>query len=525
MKTSASDPFRHQLNARNAKKVAVLVVIGFTAYHTVLHVSYGIDSCKWLLSDGRFQGYHVWQPYGCMLHNYSRTDSRMCMRYIAYWGGKNTIVFVGDSRMRQIYSAFRQLISIRAGDDFSLVENDLNLELQFKHLPILNSSVAQAFQNWSQQEPKNRPKIVVAGCGIQSIKENNASMQSLEDYRANLTRLLPEIDRFSGSGSSQILWLLQHPVKEEKLSEENSMITNEQIDLYNKAALDVLKYVSSNVHVWSSSRLLSQGWAHDEEDGIHMGSVALAYSVQILLNMYCNDQMNFNDGSCCSDPEPVTGIQIMTFVFYGITCVFAVAIMFYKWFFTRRYRDFELLMNQEPEATEMDDLMMEADMSSCSSSSPVTGIAVEIRNPDNKAKSYSELFNCLAKISLIMIYAFICDRTNFFMKENKYYTAPNYFLPIAYVFALGLFFTDESKSITVLHQDQMDECKGWLMLVILSYNMTGAAQVLSIYVDYHLLVTSYLFIFGFQHFQHFWHKGDSGFRRLWQVSCSPCTEP
>jgi len=32
----------------------------------------GNDSCKWLLSDGRFPGYSVWQPYGCMIHKYTQ---------------------------------------------------------------------------------------------------------------------------------------------------------------------------------------------------------------------------------------------------------------------------------------------------------------------------------------------------------------------------------------------------------------------------------------------------------------------
>jgi hypothetical protein len=53
------------------------------------------------------------------------------------------------------------------------------------------------------------------------------------------------------------------------------------------------------------------------------------------------------------------------------------------------------------------------------------------------------------------------------MKENKYYTQPNFFLPIAYVFALGLFFTEESSHTIVLHRDQTDELKGWMQMIIL----------------------------------------------------------
>lgn len=33
------------------------------------------------------------------------------MRYISYWGGKNYIAFVGDSRIRQLYYEFISLLS------------------------------------------------------------------------------------------------------------------------------------------------------------------------------------------------------------------------------------------------------------------------------------------------------------------------------------------------------------------------------------------------------------------------------
>lgn len=86
-----------QLNVTNAKKVAVLMVLGFMCYHGLIHLRYGkyfgidqyfsllctfvlnilfnkgSDSCKWLLSAGRFKGDREWQPYGCMMHKYTQT--------------------------------------------------------------------------------------------------------------------------------------------------------------------------------------------------------------------------------------------------------------------------------------------------------------------------------------------------------------------------------------------------------------------------------------------------------------------
>lgn len=82
-----------QINSRNCKKVAFFLVISFACYHAILHLKYGkhcdnrtpkndyrsfnasflgTNSCKWLLSDGRYKGDQEWQPYGCMLHFYTK---------------------------------------------------------------------------------------------------------------------------------------------------------------------------------------------------------------------------------------------------------------------------------------------------------------------------------------------------------------------------------------------------------------------------------------------------------------------
>jgi hypothetical protein len=39
---------------------------------------------------------------------------------------------------------------------------------------------------------------------------------------------------------SHVLWTLQEPVNTEKLHPARAMITNEQIDMYNKAAMEVM---------------------------------------------------------------------------------------------------------------------------------------------------------------------------------------------------------------------------------------------------------------------------------------------
>lgn len=47
-----------------------------------------------------------------------------------------------------------------------------------------------------------------------------------------------------------------------------------------------------------------------------------------------------------------------------------------------------------------------------------------------------------------------------FMKENKYFTQTNFWLPVIYILVLGVFFTDDSVYTKVLHADQDVEVKG-----------------------------------------------------------------
>ena len=66
----------------------------------------------------------------------------------------------------------------------------------------------------------------------------------------------------------------------------------------------------------------------------------------------------------------------------------------------------------------------------------------------------------MTKLGFIMGYFFLCDRANFFMKENKHFTHINFFLPVAYVAALGLFFHDSTEKTRVSPPDPVTHGPG-----------------------------------------------------------------
>lgn len=110
-------------------------------------------------------------------------------------------------------------------------------------------------------------------------------------------------------------------------------------------------------------------------------------------------------------------------------------------------------------------------------------------------------------------------RTNFFMKENKYYSEFSFWLPLGYILALGLFFTEEREGgPRALNREQTDEWRGLMQAVVLIYHVTGARNVLPIYMHLRLINSAYLFLSGYGHFCYFWQRGDVSLVRFARVS-------
>ncbi|CAG9761705.1 unnamed protein product [Ceutorhynchus assimilis] len=466
-----------EINSKNAKKVALFLVLCFACYHALLHVKYGTNSCRWLLSDGRYKGDQEWQPYGCMLHPYTKIDTKLCLRYIAYYGSTSRFTFIGDHRIRQLYYGFINHISLNDPDvisenlhtNLSYFDSKLHIKVDFLWVDHVSKEMINYFRSW--ESAKDPPSVIVAGCAWYPIISSNKS--NIEQYKTNLTHLVSPIDKLFAK-KSRVLWMIQPPVNEDKLEDG---VTNYLLDLYNNAAIEILSHSKANL--WWSIRLIGQGMVLESPDGVFLAERPLKHSTQILLNMYCNDYMNFDDGTCCSSMETATTLQIVTFVILAICVLTAICLSIYRFIvkiFCRPLHEYQRLQENEISWT----------------------------------YNYNKLFKTLAKLSVIMVYFFVCDRTNFFMKENKYYSEFSFWLPIGYVMVLGFFFTEDSKLTKVLHRDQLNECKGWMLLVILVYHVTGASRILVINMHVKVLISSYLFLLGYEHFFYVWHRADIG---------------
>ena len=58
-----------------------------------------------------------------------------------------------------------------------------------------------------------------------------------------------------------------------------------------------------------------------------------------------------------------------------------------------------------------------------------------------------DIVAALAKLSVIMLFFYACDRADFFMKENKWFTYFNLFLPIVYLSVLSVFFAEDTSNV------------------------------------------------------------------------------
>lgn len=82
--------------------------------------------------------------------------------------------------------------------------------------------------------------------------------------------------------------------------------------LINTLSLHIQILFHSEARIWQSSKLVGMGVLEQSPDGYLASPLSLRHKVQILLNTYCNDHMNFDDGSCCSYPEPATTLQLLS---------------------------------------------------------------------------------------------------------------------------------------------------------------------------------------------------------------------
>ncbi|XP_070570765.1 N-acetylneuraminate (7)9-O-acetyltransferase-like isoform X2 [Ptychodera flava] len=499
-----NDSLLAYFNIGTAKYVAFVLGVALVSMHGVRYMLEDHNTCSILLDDGYHLTYSDWQPRGCMMHNYSKRDGEYCMN-------DKHIMLIGDSRVRQLFFEFarmlsdQQIVEGKEHESLSFRDKSSGIHLDFIWMPDVNLSTVEVYEKLAKDtEP---PHFVIHGAASWAIKYRNATVQAFEEYKKNLTTLAPVMS--SLAQSTDVLWMLQQPVEEDKLHIARKMITNEQINMYNDAALEILEPTS--VKTWKSAAQVST-ISNSTEDGLHVNRPLLQIDVQLILNRYCNVKYRPDDGEiyCCQKKEEMTLIQQLLFVIFVIS--------FFSGAFLKVKRK---IMSLRPTANQSDQkestvvvITENVQNGPVADGENATPVKKETPPP---SYDYVEVAWALGKFGLIMIYFHICDRTGFIPREQKHYTHLRFFLPLCYITLLGFFFNSRTSQPQVLNRDQTEEWKGWMQLVILIYHMSGASSVLPIYMHIRILVAMYLFQTGYGHFSFFWNKADYGIIRFCQV--------
>ncbi|KAM9738257.1 N-acetylneuraminate (7)9-O-acetyltransferase [Menidia menidia] len=473
---------------KNAKLISLVVVILLLVFHAALRHYGGGDSCEWLLSTGRYLGENVWQPYGCMMHKYKSIEAKTCL-------AEKQVAFVGDSRIRQLFYSFVKVIDPERREDgnkhedISFDDERSSLNVDFFWYPEANNSMKERLITWTQ-ESSAKPDVVILGAATWSIKLHRGSSETLQQYKVNLTGIAAHLEKLADYG--EVYWVLQDPVNEDVLSESRKMITNQQLELYNEAAVEVLnssKYNGrSRVKLLAASRQAALETITQSEDGLHLPESTRNVGAMVLMNSLCNKLLKPIDGSCCQTLPPLNFLQKLSACFFlGSAVVFVIL---------------HVLGNSRHRRP------VPPDVESLEEKKPATAaVPFGLKAP----------FQALCRMGIIMGYFYLCDRADVFMKEQKFYTHSTFFIPLVYIFVLGVFYSENSKETKLLNREQTDEWKGWMQLVILIYHISGASAFIPVYMHVRVLVAAYLFQTGYGHFSFFWLKGDFGLNRVCQV--------
>jgi len=151
----------------------------------------------------------------------------------------------------------------------------------------------------------------------------------------------------------------------------------------------------------------------------------------------------------------------------------------------------------------------------------VIGSEISFASPNCKNNTSSigiySLLNTFTKLALILLYFYMCDRANYFMKENQHFTLLTFLIPLIYTTVVGLFFHDNLPAARPMNKNHTNEIKGFMQCVILIYRISSAQTSIPLYFLIRLFSSSYLFLSGYGHFMYFWNTSNYSITRLFQV--------
>lgn len=133
------------------------------------------------------------------------------------------------------------------------------------------------------------------------------------------------------------------------------------------------------------------------------------------------------------------------------------------------------------------------------------------------------LLRSMSELGVILVYFYLCDRTNLFSEANKSYSR-DLFLFLYLLLIIASFMTslkkhnDKSafsgKSILYLNRHQTEEWKGWMQVLFLMYHYFAAVEL---YNAIRIFIAAYVWMTGFGNFSYYYIRKDFSIARFSQM--------
>ena len=442
-----------------------------------------------------------------MLHDYVQHDIEQCLEH-------RTIVFVGDSTVRQLFWATAKKINgPRAQEMEATIQkhSDALFDYQGVYLhflwdPYLNSSSESAWLGLAKGSsmPWNATSIPAMIFGSGMWHARYLDDQYLDMYRTQVRSLIDELvpkpqtftenvvlpPTYRAPSSRTLVFLPIVQPNVTVLDEARSKTwTAEKLDPMNKFLEAEAEAADGHIDLFRSFGTMAANHPSPfASDGLHLSEHLTSSQANMLLNFLCNSQAVLQkppyDKTCCNiEPGNRLSAYIPLAPFLGLLLFVACVKL------------------------------------RCVSA------ANSLCRDDGTAMS-------VMVISLAVIYCFIADRSPLFEKINKPVNLIGFVVLFISGSIAGLAFTSRQPAGVLplgrnapthlsrgrfMPREQAEEWKGWMQLVILLYHYFGMSQVLWVYQVARLLVASYLFMTGFGHTMYLLQTKDFSIYRITSI--------
>ncbi|KAK7059039.1 hypothetical protein VNI00_001663 [Paramarasmius palmivorus] len=443
----------------------------------LLHDQFDPLHCHALITRGSWLDSRraIWQPDGCMLHQYKPQDSESCLN-------SRDVIFVGDSITRNLFYQLSNLVdptlpNAPREDGQKHANHTLHTafgtKISFFWDPFLNATHTRGMVTSSissQNYTSARPAILVLGAGLWHLRYAETS-GGLPNWEANIESILRSLSLNPEIASTIVVLPVEQVITSKLSSDRQKTMHPADIDAMNS---DLYHRLTPNGPVLFPSVFNEMLDLSETEDGLHFSNRLVKAQANILLNLHCNDKLPKHyplDSTCCrSYPNPLL-LQL------------AVIGGFLLW-----------------------------------------GLWHLLQSTHTVDQSTSEWLSIIEQtpifiLGVALVLVFFADRSGLWLKEQKLFSPWTFGFLALLSLVVGLTTVKRSdKDLGFLNREQTDEWKGWMQVAILIYHYVGASKISGIYNPIRVLVAAYLFMTGYGHTMFYMRKADFGFLRVAQVN-------